>query len=105
MGTIASNGANNTIYDDGTVEEDETDPPNVSTEQPTKHGRRPSKHQKIEVAKNNLIHKAIECINKASSSGTSSELDGYELCGRYVDSKLHAINCQGGQSYKFKQFF
>lgn len=65
--------------DDGAEDENEVYTPVVSTKQPTKHERKPSKRQKIEAAENDLIHKTVQSMDKVSSSNTtSSELDGYE---------------------------
>ena len=63
----------------------------ISTKQPTKQGRKPTKRQKTEAAENNLIQKAIVCMDKASHVPQQTE-DGCELFGRYVASEVRAIS-------------
>ena len=51
----------------------------TSTKQPTKQEKRPTKHQQIESAENELISKAISCMDIAVGGHTN---DSYEL---YLD--------------------
>ena len=62
----------------------------TSTKQPTKIGRKPTKRQKTEAVENDLIQKAIECMDKASQP-TQSHADGFEIFGRYIASELWGI--------------
>ena len=78
------------ILDD---DDDEDVAPIVSTKQPTKQGRKPSKRQKTEAAETELLHQAIRCMEKSSASNPEPvKADGLDLFGQYVTSELQAIS-------------
>lgn len=45
----------------------------------------------MEATENDLIKKAITCMDKATASSSKSEEDGFEIFGRYVASELRGI--------------
>lgn len=73
------------------LDEDEGETPiaeATSTKLPTKQGKRSTKRQRIGSAENELISKAISCMDRAVGGSTN---DSFELFGRYVASEVRAI--------------
>ena len=67
-----------------------------STKEPTQTGKRQSSRcQKLESAENQLLDKAIKCLDHAvtatSASTTSESADSSEWFGRYVAAELRAL--------------
>ena len=77
------------------VDEDEEEREPVvlgtSTKQPTQQGKkRLTKRQKTETTEDDLLKKAIQCLDQ-SSGGTVKNDDRLELFGRYIATELRAI--------------
>ena len=70
------------------LEEEETQLPQKSTKRPLNQEKKINKRQKTEAKEDELIKKAIECMDKAASTSTE---DGLDLFGRYVTMELRAI--------------
>ena len=67
----------------------------TSTKQPTGKQQKPSKRQKLESCKNELIEKVIHSLDRASQSTSHSIMahrnDRFEVFGQYVTSELRSI--------------
>ena len=74
-----------------------------STKDPTGFCKR-AKRQKVESVDNELLEKAIKCLDHATTSAvtTSNSTDSTELFGRYVASELQTLNPCSQQWAKFK---
>ena len=57
----------------------------------TKVGKKPTKRQRIESAENDLLQKAIDCMDR-SAVETETELDGFDFFGRYIASELRSLS-------------
>ena len=73
-------------------DEDETlREPESSTKQPLQQGgKKPTKRQRLESIENDLLKKAIKCIDETTTG--SEKMDSVELFGQYVASELRALN-------------
>ena len=71
---------------------DELVPHGTSTKQPIEgKGKKPlSKRQKLEITENELLKKAIDCLDKTAGEPASTP-DGFEFFGRYIATELRAI--------------
>ena len=77
--------------EEGTPLEEEEEEPTIvlgtSTKQPTQQAKKHvSKRQKIEASENDLIKRAIQCLDQPTQSA-----DGFELFGQYIATELRAI--------------
>ena len=69
-----------------------------STKQPTQQVKKPTKRQKVVDAENDLLKKAIECMDRTTGE-TGTSADGFEHFGRYVATELRAITNPQGQRW------
>ena len=75
-----------------------------STKEPTGFGKR-AKRQKLESLDNELLEKAIKCLDHATTTSavtTSNSTDSTESFGRYVASELRTLNPCNQRWAKFK---
>ena len=63
-----------------------------STKKPTQGVKKPAKRARLENNENDILEKAIKCIDQATLSEVA--VDSVELFGRYVASELRALNPQ-----------
>ena len=70
--------------------------PLKSTKRPLKQEKKLNKRQKAEAGEDELIKKAIECMDKATGSSTE---DGLDLFGRYVTTELWAVRNVSAQRW------
>ena len=63
----------------------------TSTKQPTKTGRKPTKRQRTEAVENDLLLKAIDCMDKTSQP-MQDHGDGFDKFGQYIASELRDIS-------------
>ena len=64
-----------------------------STKQPTQGAKKPAKRARLENTENDLLEKAIKCIDQATVDSEVT-VDSAELFSRYVASELRALNPQ-----------
>ena len=88
-----------------TLDDEEEEAPIVlgkSTKQPTQQVKKPTKRQKVVDAENDLLKKAIECMDRTTGK-TGTSADGFEHFGRYVSTELRtelrAITTPQGQRW------
>ena len=72
-----------------------------STKQPTQGAKKPAKRARLENTENDLLEKAIKCIDQATV-GSEVTVDSAELFGRYVASELRAMNPQSQRWVKLQ---
>ena len=78
-------------YQEESLEEEDEMTVEHSTKQPTKSRKKLTKCQWIESTENELLKKAIKCMDQATADGEGT-VDNAELFGRYV------ICCIGTES-------
>ena len=81
--------------DDG----EESSTPVKSTKRPTKRKEEKplTKRQKIEASENELLAKAIACMDNATTNKCKE--DGFDIFGRYVASELRAVTTPAAQRW------
>ena len=72
-----------------------------STKKPTQGVKKPAKRALLENKENDILEKAIKCIDQANLSEVA--VDSVELFGRYVASELRALNPQSQRWAKLQK--